>query len=66
MSTPNGQTIPLAQLARFESEGPLEVSRENGQRRISIETNVRGRDVGSFVEEAQAAVTANVTLSPAT
>lgn len=54
VSAPNGQRIPLAQLARIQSvEGPFEVSREDGQRRIAVEVNVRGRDVGSFVGEAQ-------------
>lgn len=63
VSSPHGQTIPLAQLARISRvEGPVEVSREEGQRRITIETNVRGRDIGSFVEEAQAAVSGAVTL----
>jgi cobalt-zinc-cadmium resistance protein CzcA len=65
VSTPSGQNVPLAQLATLRSEeGPLEVSRENGQRRISIEANVRGRDVGSFVEEAQARVEQSVKLKP--
>ncbi len=65
VSTPGGQNVPLAQLATLRSEeGPLEVSRENGQRRISIEANVRGRDVGSFVEEAQARVERSVKLKP--
>jgi heavy metal efflux system protein len=65
VSTPTGQKIPLGQLAEFRSEeGPLEVSRENGQRRISVEANVRGRDVGSFVVEAQAAVDQAVRLKP--
>jgi heavy metal efflux system protein len=65
VSTPDGQKIPLGQLAEFRSEeGPLEVSRENGQRRISVEVNVRGRDVGSFVADAQAAVDQAVRLKP--
>lgn len=65
VSTPTGQKIPLGQLAAFRSEeGPLEVSRENGQRRISIEVNVRGRDVGSFVADAQQSVDGAVRLKP--
>jgi cobalt-zinc-cadmium resistance protein CzcA len=65
VSAPNGQRIPLAQLARISSEtGPVEIARENGQRRISVEVNVRGRDVGSFVEEAQGAVAREVQLPP--
>ena len=65
VSAPSGRNIPLAQLASLRSEeGPLEVSRENGQRRISIEANVRGRDIGSFVEEARARVEQSVRLKP--
>jgi cobalt-zinc-cadmium resistance protein CzcA len=65
VSAPGGQKIPLAQLARISSEtGPAEIVRENGQRRISVEINVRGRDIGSFVEEAQAAVARNMQLPP--
>jgi len=41
---------------------PAEVSRENGQRRITIEVNVRGRDIGSFVAEAQREVKEQVNL----
>jgi len=63
VSAPNGQRIPLAQLARISKElGPVEIARENGQRRISVEVNVRGRDVGSFVQEAQGAVARDVHL----
>ena len=50
-------SIPLSQVAQFRfSEGLNQVSRENGKRRVVIQTNVRGRDVGSFVTEAQAKV----------
>lgn len=63
VSAPNGSRIPLAQLARIESvEGPFEVAREDGQRRISVEVNVRGRDVGSFVGEAQRRVDQQVKI----
>jgi cobalt-zinc-cadmium resistance protein CzcA len=65
VTAPGGQKIPLSQLARIESvEGPNQVSREEGQRRISIEVNVRGRDVGSFVVDAQKRV-ANAVHLPA-
>jgi heavy metal efflux system protein len=58
-----GHFIPLAQLADIrEEEGPAQISRENGQRRISVEVNVRGRDLAGFVAEAQKAVTAKVTI----
>ncbi|NQE61440.1 CusA/CzcA family heavy metal efflux RND transporter [Caulobacter sp. RHG1] len=47
-------SAPLRQLASFHfTEGLNEVSRDNGKRRIYIETNVEGRDLGSFVDEAQ-------------
>ncbi|GJQ28081.1 MAG: cation transporter [Phycisphaerae bacterium] len=51
---PKGIQIPLTQLADVESiEGPVQISRENGQRRIVVQANVRGRDLGSFTEEVQ-------------
>ena len=47
-------TIPLRQLATFNfSEGPNQISRENGKRRVVVTAEVRGRDIGSLVEEAQ-------------
>jgi cobalt-zinc-cadmium resistance protein CzcA len=62
---PDGAHAPLAQLVTMTSqEGPAEVSRENGQRRVSVEVNVRGRDIGSFVEEARATVDREVSLRP--
>ncbi|WP_150125556.1 efflux RND transporter permease subunit [Sphingomonas sp. LM7] len=51
------ESVPLSQVAQFRfSEGLNQISRENGKRRVVIQANVRGRDVGSFVTEAQAAV----------
>ncbi|HET9639570.1 MAG TPA: CusA/CzcA family heavy metal efflux RND transporter [Allosphingosinicella sp.] len=59
------QSVPLSQLASFQvSEGVNQVSRENGQRRVVVQANVRGRDLGSFVEEAQARVGREVQLPP--
>ncbi len=56
--------VPLGHLADVQiAEGPNQVSRENGKRRIVVQANVRGRDLGSFVEEAQAKVAA-VALPP--
>jgi cobalt-zinc-cadmium resistance protein CzcA len=61
--TPGGQRVPLGQLATVRVvEGPAQVSRENGQRRIVVECNVTGRDMGSFVEEAQKDVKAQVSI----
>ncbi len=46
--------IPLGEVASLDlAPGPNQVSRENGKRRIVISTNVRGRDIGSFVAEAE-------------
>ncbi len=65
VSAPGGQKIPLSQLAEMVSEeGPAEIARESGLRRISIEANVRGRDIGSFVKEAREQVAARVELPP--
>jgi cobalt-zinc-cadmium resistance protein CzcA len=61
---PGGQNLLLGRLARFDSEeGPAEIARENGQQRISVEMNVRDRDIGSFVEEARER-TANTVRPP--
>lgn len=58
-----GHFIPLAQLADIQDEeGPAQISRENGQRRISVGVNVRGRDLASFVADAQKAVAAKVKI----
>ena len=57
--------IPLRQLATFRiSEGPNQISRDNGKRRVVVTANVRGRDMGSLVEEAQAKIAAQVKLPP--
>ena len=62
---PGGYRVSLDQLAELKTvEGPTEISRENGQRRIGIELNVVGRDIGSFVREAQARIGQKVQLPP--
>jgi cobalt-zinc-cadmium resistance protein CzcA len=54
ITTATGARLPLTRLARVQrTEGPSTIQREWGQRRIVVQTNVRGRDIGSFVEEAQ-------------
>ena len=59
----NGAAIPLARLASIQSsEGPVQISRENGSRRVVIQSNVRGRDLGSFVEDVKRQVDAQVKL----
>jgi heavy metal efflux system protein len=55
--------IPLRQLAGFRfSEGPNQISRDNGKRRVVVTANVRGRDLGTLVEEAQARISEQVKL----
>ena len=58
-------TILLKQIAKFEiSEGQNQISRENGNRRVTVTANVRGRDIGSIVAEAQQKIAAKVVLPP--
>lgn len=55
--------IALSQVASLDLVlGPNQISRENGKRLVIVSANVRGRDIGSFVAEAQAAITAQVTV----
>jgi cobalt-zinc-cadmium resistance protein CzcA len=62
---PNGARVPLSQLAEISlAEGPAQISREDTRRRIAVELNVRGRDIGSFVAEAQEQTAAQVPLAP--
>jgi len=52
--TPGGPRVPLGRIARIERvEGPAQISRENGMRRVVVEANVRSRDLGGFVGEAR-------------
>lgn len=62
---PDGLKVPLSQLAHIEEiVGPRQITRENSQRFITIQCNVSGRDIGSFVEDAQAAIDDQVELPP--
>ena len=55
--------IALSQVASLDLVlGPNQISRENGKRLVIVSANVRGRDIGSFVEEAEAAITAQVNV----
>jgi cobalt-zinc-cadmium resistance protein CzcA len=57
--------IPLSELASIEiKEGPAEISRDNGKRRIVIQANVRGRDIASFVEELKNKINSGLELPP--
>ena len=56
-------SVPLSSLVRFDfSENLNQVSRENGKRRVVVSANIRGRDIGSYVAEAQARVGREVEL----
>lgn len=55
--------IPLGEVAHIElAPAPAQISRENGKRRVVVTANVRGRDLGSFVEEVQQRITTQVDL----
>ena len=58
-----GSVLPLNRVAQvLETEGPATINREWGKRRITVQCNVRGRDVGSFVAEAQRKIAEQVKL----
>ncbi len=60
---PNGQNVPLSVVAKLQRvDGPVKIDRENGQRMVVVQSNVRGRDLVGFVEEAKAAVAAKIKL----
>lgn len=66
VKTGNGASyVPLSDVARLElAAGPNQISREDGKRRAVITANVRGRDLGSFIAEAQAKIAAQVPVPP--
>lgn len=65
VTAPMGDRIPLSRLANIvEVRGPKLISSEWGKRRISINCNVRGRDIGSFVAEAQQRIEKEFKLPP--
>jgi cobalt-zinc-cadmium resistance protein CzcA len=58
VQSPAGYNVPLGELAAIkEVEVPAQISREDSKRRLIVECNVRGRDIGSFVAEAQQKLT---------
>jgi cobalt-zinc-cadmium resistance protein CzcA len=62
---PGGERVMLGQVARvYVARGPEVVNRENAQRRVVVQANVRGRDLGSFVAEVQERVRREVELPP--
>ena len=61
--TLSGALVPLSQLTQIdEIVGPRQITRENNQRFVTIQLNVNGRDIGSFVEEAQAVLKSEIDL----
>jgi cobalt-zinc-cadmium resistance protein CzcA len=64
-SIATADTIPLGELAEFTlAPGPNQISRENAKRRVVVTANVRGRDIASFVGEAQKRIAEEVTVQP--
>ena len=65
VATPRGERVPLATVAHLTTtEGPAAVQREWGRRRVVVQANVRGRDLGSFVAEARERIEREVALPP--
>jgi cobalt-zinc-cadmium resistance protein CzcA len=61
--SPLGFTIPLEEIADVKiSEGPAEITRDNGKRRIVIQNNVRGRDIQSFIDELKIKISSQLKL----
>jgi cobalt-zinc-cadmium resistance protein CzcA len=65
IALPGGGAVPLREVATLDlAPGPNQVSRENGKRRLVVTANVRNRDLGGFVAEAQRAIETQVKLPP--
>ncbi|BBD00038.1 MULTISPECIES: efflux RND transporter permease subunit [Sphingobium] len=63
MPVAGGGFVPLASVAQIRViDGPNQISRENGKRRVVVQANVRGRDIASVVDDAQAAIAKDVRL----
>ncbi|MFO0802686.1 MAG: CusA/CzcA family heavy metal efflux RND transporter [Gemmataceae bacterium] len=63
VAAPSGERVPLGRLADIRLvEGPSTITREWGQRRVTVTANIRGRDMGTFVAEARAKAAARVEL----
>ena len=61
----SGELVPLTTVTRLQqTEGPSTISREWGKRRITVQCNVRGRDVGSFVNEIRDKIDKSISLEP--
>jgi cobalt-zinc-cadmium resistance protein CzcA len=65
ISAPDGAKVPLDELAVIEEVvGPRQITRENNQRFVTVQCNVRGRDIGAFVADAQRALDRQLQLPP--
>ncbi|REJ76267.1 MAG: AcrB/AcrD/AcrF family protein [Acidobacteria bacterium] len=65
LTAPNGSRVPLSEVAEIKLvEGAAQITREDTRRRIGVELNVRGRDIASFVAEAQEKIEKQVNLPP--
>lgn len=63
IALPGGGSVPLSEVATIENvQGPNQISREDGKRRAVVTSNVRGRDLGSFISEAQERIATEVEL----
>jgi heavy metal efflux system protein len=63
VTAPRPSFVPLGAVAEVSiAPGPNQISRENGKRRVVVTANVRGRDLGSFVAEAQARIQDEITI----
>lgn len=63
VSLPDGGYVPLAEIATLQIKpAPAQISRENGKRRVVVTSNVRNRDLGSFVEEVRKRIASEVKL----
>jgi cobalt-zinc-cadmium resistance protein CzcA len=63
VAAPGGERVPLGRLADIRAAStPEAITHENGERRLVVQSNVRGRDIGSFVAEARERIAADVVL----
>ncbi|RPI77378.1 MAG: efflux RND transporter permease subunit, partial [Planctomycetaceae bacterium] len=63
LSAPGGEQVPLSRVAEIKRlSGPKMITREWSRRRVTVQCNVRGRDVGSFVKDAQQQIAARVEI----
>jgi cobalt-zinc-cadmium resistance protein CzcA len=65
VATPGGGSVPLTELAEIiETEGPVQISRDNARRRIVVEFNIKGRDTGGVVADGQRLLSSRLALPP--